>query len=88
MILFHLFLRFIRQTVVFKVSEEKIAQIRLKFWYDALDKIYEKNREKILPEHPVIRELHHVSLLVEVYLVPIQSKLTLQFIYRLSPGTN
>lgn len=46
-----------------KVSEEKIAQLRLKFWYDALDKIYEKNSEKILPEHPVIQELNNVGVL-------------------------
>lgn len=46
---------------MFKVSEEKIAQLRLKFWYDALDKIYDKNRAKILPEHPVIQELNHVG---------------------------
>lgn len=49
---------FIRHT--FKVSEEKIAQLRLKFWYDALDKIYDKNKERILPDHPVIQELNHV----------------------------
>lgn len=33
----------------------------MKFWHDALDKIYDKKREKVLPEHPVIQELNYVS---------------------------
>lgn len=45
-----------------QVSDNKIGQMRMKFWHDALDKIYDKKKEKVLPEHPVIRELNYVSL--------------------------
>lgn len=44
-----------------KVSDDKIGQMRLRFWTDAIEKIYEKNRSKRLPEHPAILELNNVS---------------------------
>lgn len=33
----------------------------MRFWSDAIEKIYEKNRSKKLPEHPAILELNNVS---------------------------
>ncbi|XP_031633999.1 NADH dehydrogenase (ubiquinone) complex I, assembly factor 6 homolog [Contarinia nasturtii] len=41
------------------VSDEKIGQMRLKFWYDALNKIYDKDVNKKLPDHPVIYEVNN-----------------------------
>lgn len=35
--------------------------MRLHFWNDAIEKIYDKNRTKKLPEHPVIHEMNNVS---------------------------
>lgn len=49
--------------ITFQVSEPKLAEIRLKFWSDALNKIYDKdNKGKALPEHPVITEVNNVSI--------------------------
>lgn len=31
--------------------------MRLKFWHDAIDKIYDTNPQTILPNHPVVTEL-------------------------------
>lgn len=45
----------------FQVSDEKIGQMRLRFWHDALNKVYDKGNTKKLPEHPVILELNNVS---------------------------
>lgn len=44
----------------FQVSDEKIGQMRLKFWYDAINKVYDKDKSKKLPEHPVIYEVNNV----------------------------
>lgn len=38
--------------------------MRLTFWHEALDKIFDKHRQGALPEHPVIEELNYVSHLV------------------------
>lgn len=38
------------------VSDHKIALIRLKFWEDSLDKLFDKNISS-LPDHPVVNEL-------------------------------
>lgn len=48
-------------SIHFQVSDEKIGQMRLKFWYDALNKVYDKANTKRLPDHPVILELNNVS---------------------------
>lgn len=38
------------------VSDHKIALMRLKFWEDAIVKLFDKNQPK-LPDHPVVSEL-------------------------------
>lgn len=54
-------------------SDDKIAAMRLKFWDEAIDKVYDKNVLKV-PDHPVVNELHRL----------IQSqKMTKQFFKRL-----
>lgn len=55
------------------VSDHKIALMRLKFWEDVLDKLFDKTNTK-LPEHPVVSEL---SLLVKKH------KLTKRYFDRL-----
>lgn len=39
------------------VSDIKLAQIRLQFWSDTLDKLFVDN----VPEHPVAQELYKVN---------------------------
>lgn len=41
------------------VSDDKIGQLRLKFWEDTIDKLF-KNDLKHVPEQPVIQELKEV----------------------------
>lgn len=38
-------------------SDNKIALMRLKFWEDAITKIFDKNKKVPLPKHPVVEEL-------------------------------
>lgn len=47
------------------VSDDKLGQMRLKFWSDSLNKIYDKDKSKPLPEHPVIYEVADVSLYIQ-----------------------
>lgn len=54
-------------------SDDKIAAMRLKFWDEAIDKIYDKNTVKV-PDHPVVNELHQLSK---------SQKMTKQFFKRL-----
>ncbi|XP_063705584.1 NADH dehydrogenase (ubiquinone) complex I, assembly factor 6 homolog [Culicoides brevitarsis] len=54
-------------------SDDKIAAMRLKFWDEAIDKIYDKNTVKV-PDHPVVNEVH---------LLTQRQKLTKQFFKRL-----
>lgn len=39
--------------------------MRLRFWSDALNKIYDKEKDKSIPDHPVISEVNNVSFLYE-----------------------
>lgn len=48
------------------MSDEKIAQMRLRFWSDALNQIYDKDKTKPIPAHPVIYEVNNVSLHVQI----------------------
>ncbi|XP_055622034.1 NADH dehydrogenase (ubiquinone) complex I, assembly factor 6 homolog [Toxorhynchites rutilus septentrionalis] len=41
------------------VSDDKIGQMRLKFWEDTLDKLY-KNDSQAIPEQPVVQEVKQV----------------------------
>lgn len=43
-----------------QVSDEKLGQMRLKFWHDAINMVYDKDKSKKLPEHPVIYEVNNV----------------------------
>lgn len=54
------YLFIVRHFHLFQVSDEKIGQMRLKFWHDAINKVYEKDKSKKLPEHPVIYEVNNV----------------------------
>lgn len=55
-------------------SDSKIALMRLKFWEDAITKIFDKNKKGSIPKHPVVEEL---NLAVE------RSKLTKRYFERL-----
>lgn len=39
--------------------------MRLRFWSDALNKIYDKEKNKTIPDHPVIYEVNNVSFLYD-----------------------
>lgn len=39
--------------------------MRLRFWSDALNKIYDKEKNKSIPDHPVIYEVNNVSFMFE-----------------------
>jgi hypothetical protein len=43
------------------VSDDKIGTMRLKFWDETIDKLYDKNL-KYVPDQPVIKELKCVSI--------------------------
>lgn len=44
------------------VSDDKIGQMRFRFWTDALNRIYNKEAKTAIPEHPVIYELNRVTI--------------------------
>uniref|UniRef100_A0A336LTU3 CSON000477 protein n=1 Tax=Culicoides sonorensis TaxID=179676 RepID=A0A336LTU3_CULSO len=54
-------------------SDDKIAAMRLKFWDDAIEKIFDKNNVQV-PDHPVVNELNHICK---------SHKMTKQFFKRL-----
>lgn len=41
-------------------TENKIAEMRMKFWEDAVDRIYGDSETKSIPEHPVVKQLKKV----------------------------
>lgn len=41
-----------------QVSEPHLAQMRLQFWHDTLEKLFKGN----VPKHPVAQELYEVEL--------------------------
>lgn len=38
-------------------TESKIAEMRMKFWEDAVDRIYGDSENKTIPDHPVVKQL-------------------------------
>lgn len=60
------------------VSNDNIGQMRLKFWEDAIEKIYD-SEVKSIPDHPVIKEIKKA---VEIH------KLTKRFFQRLITSRN
>lgn len=40
--------------------------MRLRFWSDALNKIYDKEKNKTIPDHPVIYEVNNVSCMIQI----------------------
>lgn len=47
-----------------QVSEPRLAQMRLQFWHDTLEKLFKDN----VPQHPVAQELYKVSYVLRLYL--------------------
>lgn len=43
------------------VSEEHIAKMKLKFWFDSIDKCFDKNEKSYVADHPVLYELKYAS---------------------------
>lgn len=42
-------------------TETKIAEMRMKFWEDAVDRIYGDSERKSIPDHAVVKQLKLVS---------------------------
>lgn len=42
-------------------TETKIAEMRMKFWEDAVDRIYGDSEKSSIPDHPVVVQLKRVS---------------------------
>lgn len=43
-----------------QVSEPHLAQMRLQFWHDTLEKLFKGN----VPKHPVAQELYEVCIIM------------------------
>lgn len=42
-------------------TESKIAEMRMKFWEEAVDRIYGDSEKKSVPDHPVVTQLKKVG---------------------------
>lgn len=46
-----------KQSILFQLTEPQIAKLRLKFWYDSIDKCFEPEAKSYVKDQPVLREL-------------------------------